>query len=118
MKKMGVVLRLRYEVRLFAMAMAAVGCGEAAAPINDLRPTGAQDAGADTEYHRAACAGPPATLSLGAYPAEADTWVQGAQMALGGTVVTVNQLPSACVAIGVVSDADTFRIDETVWGDT
>jgi hypothetical protein len=92
------------------LAIGSTACGGA---------TAARDGGAGSvDYYRTTCAGPPAMLSLGPYPAGTDGLVEGADSALAGTVVVLNQLPAACTASGSLDSGDTFRIDHVVWGDT
>jgi hypothetical protein len=65
---------------------------------------------------RSSCSGPPATLSLGPYPAGTDSVVKLASSAYRGGVEAINMIPAPCGTLppGAVVE-DTFRVDEIAW---
>jgi hypothetical protein len=80
------------------------------------------DADADADANDAAdsaptaCSGPPARLSLGAYPMGIDQWVDEGSpygAALVGTVQEAGTAPMQCSAPPEV--ADSFQVDQVLW---
>jgi hypothetical protein len=64
---------------------------------------------------RSSCSGPPATLSLGPYPAGTDSVVKQAAYAYRGGVEAINMAPALCTLLPPGAVEDTFRVDEAVW---
>jgi hypothetical protein len=76
------------------------------------------DAGArDGALSPAACSGPPAMLSLGAYPMGSDQWVTSTGFPYGaairGTVQAISIQPTGCTAPPSV--AEVLGVDEVLW---
>ncbi len=108
---MNTYLSQRRSIAVLLLATLA-GC-RGSPPETALYDAAASDA---EGLSRSSCSGPPATLSLGPYPAGTDSVVKWASYAYRGGVEAINMAPALCGTSppGTVVE-DTFRVDEAVW---